>query len=65
MSEIVRAGQVWSHPEGDFGPFFVVAVSALAPDAQTIITYRMTNDSSRFWSRTIEDWQSLGLVRRR
>lgn len=61
----VRAGQVWSHPAGDFGPWFVVAVSQMAGTGQEMVTYRMTNDSSQFWTRSLENWTALGLIRRR
>lgn len=63
--EGIHAGQVWSHPAGDFGPWFVVAVSRMASTGQELVTYRMTNDSSAFWSRPLENWCELGLVRRR
>jgi hypothetical protein len=63
--DAVRPSQVWSHPQGDFGPWFVVAVSKMAGTGQEVVTYRMTNDSSAFWTRPLDNWRELGLVRRR
>lgn len=65
MMESVRPGQVWSHPQGDFGPRFVVAISKMAGTGQEPVTYRMTNDSSAFWTRSLDNWHKLGLIRRR
>ena len=61
----VHPGQVWSHPQRDFGPWFVVAVSRMAGTGQELVTYRMTNDSSTFWTRPLDNWRELGLIRRR
>ena len=43
----------------------VVAVSKMSGTGQELVTYRMTNDSSKFWTRPLGNWCELGLVRRR
>jgi hypothetical protein len=63
--EAVPPGQIWSHSKGDFGPWFVVAVSQTVGTGQMVVTYRMTNDSSTFWTRPLDNFRELGLTRRR
>lgn len=52
FGRVVRAGQVWSHYKG--GTYFVVAVSTHTETGEGLVTYRLTNDSSEFWTRPLE-----------